>query len=94
MNAALYDESVKSIMDFLKLDKRNVKPEEFGRFQAAANMAIRTIHEERVDERELRNQRLRAISMAFVTPKEREDYIRRSTAGLFPESKPKLQKQE
>jgi hypothetical protein len=84
MSDNLFDKAQIAVEDFLKIDARNVKPEEFGRLQAKANVGIKVMHDEKVEMRETRNQALRAISMAFTDPKVREDYIRQTSPKLLP----------
>jgi hypothetical protein len=76
-----------AIADFLRVDARNVKDAEFGRLQAKANVGIKVRHDQKVEERENRNQVLRAISMAFNDPKIREQYIKASAPKMLPDLK-------
>jgi len=87
MSDNLFEKAQKAVEDFFHVDARNVKPEEFGRLQAKANVGIKVMHDEKVEMREARNQALRAISMAFTDPKVREEYIRQTSPKLLPEKK-------
>lgn len=87
MSDNLFEQAQSVVGDFLKIDARNVKPEEFGRLQAKANVAIKVMHDEKVELRENRNQALRAISMAFADPKVREEYIRQTSPKMLPDLK-------
>jgi hypothetical protein len=83
----LLEQSEAAIQEFLRVDARNVKPDEFGRLQAKANIGIKVRHDEKVEARENRNQILRAISMAFNDSKVREQYLRASAPKLLPDIK-------
>jgi hypothetical protein len=85
--SAILERAEEAVMDFLRVDARNVKAEEFGRLQAKANIGIKVRHDEKVEARENRNQVLRAISMAFNDPKIREQYIKASAPKMLPDLK-------
>ena len=85
--ATLLEQAEVSIRHFLNTDAKNIKPDEFGRLQAKANIGIKVRHDEKVEARENRNQVLRAISMAFNDPKVREQYRRASAPKVLPDLK-------
>jgi len=87
MSDGLITNANESIADFLKVDARNCKPDEFGRLYQKANIGLRIRHDEIVNTRIEVDQKLRAISMAFGDPKVREQYLRASAPKMLPEIK-------
>jgi hypothetical protein len=80
-----------AIRDFLKVDARNCKPEEFGRLHAKASIGLRVRHDQAVNERVAIDQKLKAINMIATKPELREQYIRATAPQMVPqlEARPK-----
>lgn len=81
----LLEKADDSIADFLQVDARNCKPDEFGRLYQKANIGLRIRHDAIVNGRIEVDQKLRAIAMAISDPKMREEYIRVSSPKMLPE---------